>query len=508
MTAAQSVSTKTADAGQQWMTRRLRLRRDLQFSCTEQQARPVYLIEDHRRCKFFYVGVVEFHFIQRLDGTRTCRQAFDETVRQFPEGGFDSDSMQAICNWLIQTGLLSADGPGLVQRLVQVHTLQKKHQRMSWLNPLMIRIPLFRPDGLLTRLAPKFGWLFSPWMAAIWTLVAAVAFREVTARWQQICSKSDGLLSPDTWLWTLVGWFFLKVVHETAHGIACKKYGGHIGAAGIQFILFTPLAFIDVTSSWRFRSRWQRIVVGAAGMYAELFLAFLAALVWVWNPDSTWGDLCFRVFVLSGVTTVLFNANPLMRYDGYYILSDLLDIPNLYQRAQQKLGSWILRLISSKPLPNPQNTRTESIVLSVYGVAALFWRITLTLSILLVASSLFYGAGIVLAIIGLVMWYGPKLVHLAHWLKRVDRSKLRQRPALLIGAITATIFFVFGVFLAAPAVKSAPCLVQYKDESVILRRVQWIPVGNLRARWPARRSRDHAVSRPEPRTLAGASGIA
>jgi len=142
--------------------------------------------------------------------------------------------------------------------------------------------------------------------------------------------QGQSVLAPDNLVLLYVGLILAKAVHEFGHAMACRRFGGEVHVMGIMFMVFTPMPYVDVTSAWAFRSRWQRILVGGAGMLTELFLAALATFIWANTGAGTLHSLTYNMMFVASVSTVLFNANPLMRFDGYYILADLLDIPNLY----------------------------------------------------------------------------------------------------------------------------------------------------------------------------------
>ena len=156
--------------------------------------------------------------------------------------------------------------------------------------------------------------------------------------WQRFSAGSAGILAPGNWWSLAAAWFVLKLGHEISHAAVCKKYGGTVREMGLIFILFAPVAYVDVTSCWRFSSKWHRIHTAAAGMYAELFLAALA--VFGWSAESAVVQhLLHNVVFMASLTTILFNANPLMRFDGYYLLTDLVDVPNLYSQGTQWVQS-------------------------------------------------------------------------------------------------------------------------------------------------------------------------
>ena len=182
---------------------------------------------------------------------------------------------------------------------------------------------------------PWLGWCFSFPALVGWCVVIGWALCDLAIHSQRLSESTSGVLAVGNWLWLGVAWVGLKVLHECGHAVACKRLGGEVREAGVIFVLLAPLAYVDVTSTWRLRSKWARIQVAAAGMYVELFVAALATLVWARTPTSVLNQVCLNVMTTAGVMTVLFNANPLMRFDGYYIVSDLLELPNLYTQGQQ-----------------------------------------------------------------------------------------------------------------------------------------------------------------------------
>ena len=285
--------------------------------------------------------------------------------------------------------------------------------------------------------------------------------------WDAMGHASAGILSDFGWLWMLIFWLLLKVIHEAAHGIACRKYGGEVPEAGVLFLLFTPMAYVNVTSMWRFASRWQRIVVASAGMYLELLLAFVSVLVWS-QTEGIIADFAFQIFIMASVTTILFNANPLMRFDGYFILSDILGIANLYPKGTRWFGDRLKSLLLGTPKTPNIVPRDEFWRCSIYGIMAFCWKILISVSLTIGASVLLPNFGIFLAVIGASLWIamplvqqyqqtlGSKAIH--------EVSRLRVlKSAVVIASATVLLFF----FLRAPATKSVPAVVQFSDETVL-----------------------------------------
>ena len=199
--------------------------------------------------------------------------------------------------------------------------------------------------------------------------------------------SSQVVFSRDNW-WVLVAaWLGLKIVHETAHAVACRKFGGTVTQAGVFLLLLVPVPYVDVTSAWRFADKWQRIIVAAAGMYVEFFVAAVATFVWANAESAETCSVAQSVIAMAAIGTLLFNGNPLMRFDGYYILSDWLEIPNLAGRGNQYLIGLAERLaFGTRRTPNlaPRERR----IVAAYAVLSLAWRLFAYTTLLLAFGAL------------------------------------------------------------------------------------------------------------------------
>ncbi len=275
----------------------------------------------------------------------------------------------------------------------------------GWLNPLFLRIPLLNPDRLLTRCLPWFRWTLTPAAFGGWLVICLLAWGGVWLHHDRFAASVPTILAANNWLFLLLAWVLLKTVHEFYHGLVCKKYGGYVPRCGLVLILFSPVAFVDVTSSWRFRSKWHRIYTAAAGMYVELFVASLAAIVWMWTEVGWLNQFCHNLVAMAGVSTLLFNGNFLMRFDGYYILSDLFGYQNLYGTGQKYLRYFWRRYVMGVSADALVETGRKLQFVRVYAWAALAWRLLFYVGVLLIAAAMFHGAGIVLAVFAGVCWF-------------------------------------------------------------------------------------------------------
>ncbi len=460
---------------------RLRLRTEVEIGHNPAKPGGTSVVEDRLRGKFFEIGNRERNIIEQFDGTRTVA----EIASGLPAGGADPAELQAqnvqtvlsIAQWLIQQNLaVIADGDNTTRLLNQFRVMENQ-RTLALINVLCVKFTLLNPSHLLEKSRGLAQILFHPLCALAWCVLALVALGVCVGRWDEIAGGYAGILSGYRWVWLLLAWVGLKVVHESGHALACYRYGGRVTQAGVLLLLFTPMAWVDVSSCWKFNSRWQRIVVSFAGMYFELAIAFAAIIAWSMLPaSSAVRDICFNVFLMASVTTVLFNANPLMRFDGYFMLTDSINIVNLYTKGQMWVRSLWSRIFFGIALPtgSPQSNAgpTERAMVPVYGILAAVWRLLIGVSLIIAASAMFYGAGILLALVAGVCWYGvPVAKSMTKMIAAAQSDSVNWRRFGTSLTVVLAVIAGCGWLLQSPATQSAPAVVRLKDERV-MRAVQ------------------------------------
>ena len=300
-----------------WRQVVLNLRPNLKFEQRTIKGSQFVVIEDVARGKFFQVGMDEYQFIAAVDGDTSIEQIAIKLNTSVAGQGSDVGPVDLlaqrgvmVAQWLVQSNLAYSDAMDSAGRLDSQQRSLNRAKLMGWINPISFKTKLFNPNRLLDTLQPWCQWCFHWSVLVAWLILAAMSVWIVLTRWSELSSASFGILSGNRWIWMLGLWLALKVVHELAHGIACKRYGGDVPEAGILFLLFTPMAYVNVTSMWRFSSRWHRIIVAAAGMYVELMISFASLIIWS-RSTGVLADIAFETFLMASVTTILFNANPL-----------------------------------------------------------------------------------------------------------------------------------------------------------------------------------------------------
>ena len=448
---------------------KLSLRRELSFHLQEYQDEPCYLIEDELNSRYFRIGLPEYHFISLLDGSTSVAQAVAQTASKLGDQAISESDALTICKWLLDSNLASTEASRTCNRLIESHESTARRQTFQKLNPVTPKFPLFNPNRLLGVIHSSVGWLFSFPLFMVWLAVVASAAYHVTANWSSATQHASTVFSADNWIWLALTWLGLKLIHEIAHGVVCKRFGGNVRQAGLVLIVLLPLPYVDVTSSWRFLSKWHRIFVAAAGMYAEIFVAAVAALIWSQVEPGVIKQQCYNIMIAGSITTFVFNANPLMRFDGYYMLTDWLEMPNLGTHGQQLLRWAGKRFYLGLNVKKPTWPEQRSGLIASYAVLAFIWRILICVGLILAAEAMFFGAGIVLALLAgflWVVWPIGKLLRFVLIGNETEQKPSTIRFCLLTGTLVALGWSVFN-YLPWYARVQAPAIVDYATRSEV-----------------------------------------
>lgn len=393
------------------------------------RGRTWHVVADPASNQFFRLNEAAYRFVALLDGRRTVAEAWTICNDQLGDDAPTQPESIQLLGQLYTSNLLIAELPPDAAGLFGRYHKRITREIQSYLmNIMFLRIPLLDPDRFLDRWIAAAGWLFSWFGGLLWMALLLTGGYFLAGRWDELTDQTRSVFDQMTLMANLPAMYgamiVTKVLHEFGHAFACKKFGrqngtgGEVHAMGVMFLIFTPLPYVDASSSWAFRSKWHRIVVGLGGMYIELALAAIAAIVWANSGDGTLAkSLSYYVIFIAGVSTVLFNANPLLRYDGYYILSDLLEMPNLWQRSRQYVYYLVKRYAWGVRRPfNPANTGGEKAWLCGYGIASTIYRFVVCFGILYFIADRFFILGAVLAMVAIIAWVLVPLGKFVHYL--------------------------------------------------------------------------------------------
>ncbi len=437
-----------------------RLSSTVQISRQHFRGMPWHVVQDHTNNAFFRLAEPAYRFIGLLDGKRTVGDAWKITNEQLGDEAPTQGEVIQLLGQLYTANLLQADVPADTHTLFSRYKQRKQREITSYLmNIMFARIPIFDPDAFLNRWIGLLGWIFSPYGFVVWIILIALGIHSVmqVQGWQtEITSRASGLLNPDNLILLYIAFALIKACHEMGHAISCKKFGrqsgtgGEVHVIGIMFLVFTPVPYVDASSSWALRNKYHRAIVGAAGMWVELGIASIAAMVWAWSDPSyvSLRGFAYNVMFVASFSTVVFNANPLLRYDGYYILSDLLEIPNLATRSKEFVFYLVKRYAWGVRHPrNPAHSPSEKVWLAVYAVASFGMRIIVTFSIMFYLTGVLNGTLIILAtamaIAGLLTRLFVPIGKFIHYLAtnpELGRSRVRAiltSGFVILGALAA-----------------------------------------------------------------------
>lgn len=429
-----------------------------------------YVIQDQSGGKYHRLSPAAYALVQGMDGAQTVQALWE---RANTSSADDACTQNEVVDLLVQ--LHAAD-------LLQPDTspdsaaLFERYRKKRWatikqylLNPMSLKLPLFDPDAALNRMAPYLAWCFSGWGGLLWLAVVLPALLLAAQHWGELTlNLSDQVLSSSNLLVMAVVFPLVKLLHELGHAVATKVWGGVVHEMGLMFLVFAPVPYVEASSSSAFPSKYRRAMVAAAGMVVELFLAALALYVWLLAEPGIVRAIAYNVMVVAGVSTLIVNGNPLLRYDGYYILTDLIELPNLAQRGQKYLAYlWDRHVFGVHDLTPPQETASEKRWLFWYTPLAWCYRVFVTLSIILFIAGEFFIFGVLLALWGLVtligtpLWKAYKHVVSSPGLQR----RRSQAVRLSLGLVMAILMLAFVVPM--PLYTRAEGVVWLPDRAIV-----------------------------------------
>lgn len=361
-----------------------------------------------------------------------------------------NSSPEELISWiasLCTTGVVSLQSDGDAEMLFQHYCRQKKARRFQSIkNPLAVKVPLHNPDVWLAGVVQRLRWLFC--RHALYAALAVIVVGIVASIVNFDSIKEEFIRtaqSPTHWWLYVVMYPALKALHEFAHAALIKRWGGAVHEMGITFLVLMPIPYIDASDAWMFSKKSQRILVSAAGMLAECVVASLALCVFLTVEPGVIRNLAFALFVMGSLSTLLFNANPLLKFDGYYMLQDWLDIPNLASRSfaycRYLARRYLFRVGQAR---SPSFAHHERRWLIAYGVLSAMYRCFITMVIALFLASHFLALGVGLALYALYQLLIKPMTGLVQYLRSAaELDGVRSRAAsVCVGLFTVALITV------------------------------------------------------------------
>jgi putative peptide zinc metalloprotease protein len=409
-----------------------------------------YVLEDRVSRRMHRFNPVAHYAIGLMDGRHTVQEIWDSSTTRFGDDAPTQDEMIRLLGQLHAAEVLQSE---VMPDVAELLRRAKKGKRTTWkqnlLSPLALRIPLFDPDRFLERWLPWYRPLFGWFGAIAWLLVVGAAALAAAAHWPELARDfSDRVLAPQNLLLMWLTFPVLKLLHEFGHACATRAWDGEVHEMGVMFLVLMPIPYVDASAASAFRETRRRVVVGAAGMIVEVFIASIALFLWLEVQPGIVKAVLYNVMLIAGISTVLFNGNPLLRYDGYYILADLIQIPNLRNRANQYLGHLVETKLFGLQLPEIEAGRGERRWFVFFAIASFLYRTFIMLAIAVFIASEYMFLGVLLALwAGITAFVLPVARGIGYL---VGHSRLRRHRVRAIATSAAVAGAAALLLLALP----------------------------------------------------------
>lgn len=443
-----------------------------------------WIVEDPVALKYFRLRDEECFVLKSLVGGITLGELRHQFNEHFHPLKLGLRQLNRFLFHLHELGLIVSDTRGQGDVLSQRNRLNhRKRILSSCTNPLAIRIPGIAATQWIDHIYPKVRILFSRPAIAFWILLVFFATSLVAINYGAFQSRlptfSD-FFSPSTAIWFAVALILSKALHELGHALVSKHLGGNCREIGIIFLAFVPTLYCDVSDAWRMPNRWHRILVSMAGIFTEMVLASFVTLVWWFSEPGELQALALRVLFLCSISTLLFNINPLVRCDGYYVLSDLTDTPNLWQESRAQWRRALMSWFSGQPMVAPQHIpRNHILPLIAYAAGSTAYCLALIAGILWMAFQILepYGlASLAWILSGIVVtgYIAPSCYAIAKLVASPTRRRELRIKKVATATIIASVLVTVLFLLPLPNRITAPFIIELRDARPIFAPVSGI----------------------------------
>ena len=443
------------------------LRSEIRVTRTVFRGDASYIVRDPITMQAHRLAPAEYQVFVALQSETTLGDVFDNLLKAGEVARDDEESFYEFVLHLYRIGLLNLpipDHSSLYQRFELKQSMARRQKIMGF---LFMQVPLVAPDGFLDRTHRYVRGLFSRAGIAVWCALMLMVTVIAAARWSDLTRPLLTLLDLGNLPWLAAILITLKVLHELGHAYACKHFGGRVPEMGAIFIVGTPCAYVDASAAWGFPNKMHRIFVSLAGMYVEMAIGSFALLVWAMTDASFVNSLAYQTFMMSTVVTVLFNVNPLMRYDGYYVLSDLVEVPNLRAKSQARVLAWLKRIALGVQVEPDGMRRGIGAFLTGFGIASAIYKFTLVVGICALIATKVYFLGIALAGFYLATTVGGMLMKVVNFLWRSDETAPVRARAATVGIAVAGIVPAAVVAVPLPLPARPTGIVTALEETVL-----------------------------------------
>jgi putative peptide zinc metalloprotease protein len=409
-----------------------------------------YILQDSVTGRHHRFTPAAYQVITMMDGQHEVQVIWDAVMSQLGDDAPTQGEMIQLLGQLHAVDALQCDiSPDTEELFRRYQQTERRKWKQRLMTPLAIRLPLFDPDQFLLRYLHWVRPLFSWWAAITWVVIVGLAMLMAGAHWHELTYDiTTQALSPWNLLVLWLVYPLVKGLHELGHAFATRIWGGEVHEIGVLFLVFIPIPYVEASAASAFADKRKRIVVGAAGMIVELFLAAMALFIWLNTESGFIHTLAFNVMLIGGVSSLLFNGNPLLRFDGYYILADALEMPNLGTRANRYLGYLVERYVFKLENASYQTSSPkERAWLIGYSVASYLYRVVIIFAIALFVAGEFFIIGVLLAAWTVITQLLLPILKLGQHVLTGDRLRPQRARAIttsvgLLGLLLILLFVI------------------------------------------------------------------
>lgn len=339
-----------------------------------------YVVKDPLKTQYFRFSLEEYEIIELFNGERTLKEIVEVYNKNYPNREIDLEIIEDYRNNLEEMNLLTKSKKDMNVMLVEKVKEMREFQLLSKKGSLLYRrFPIVDPDKFFDRIIPHIGWIWSKGFLLFSSLIMLAAVAIIFSNWDrfnegmyQLFSFSEMSMANLFFLWVII--YATIAMHEVGHGLTCKYYGGEVHEIGFLLLFFQPCLYCNVNDAWLFDKKWKQIMVTIAGGYVEFFIGSICAFIWVLTSENSMiNTLSFQVMTICSLSTVFFNFNPLIKLDGYYLLSDFLEVPNLKEDSAKYLKLWVKKTIFRMPVEEFYASQRDKRILLMYGAASATW---------------------------------------------------------------------------------------------------------------------------------------
>lgn len=410
-----------------------------------------YIYRDETSGRTHRFSRLTHNVINLMNGRHSTTQIWQKLNEHLGDNAPSQANLTQLLSYLHTSDLLATDVAGDASELASRSREQSKNElKKRFSNPLALRIKIFNPDAFLERTLGYVQWAFNPWCGFALFIIISLALIFASINWQALVADASRVgFSKENLILLALVYPFVKLLHELGHAYAVKKWHGEVNEIGILFLVLMPVPYVDASASATFPQKSRRIVVSAAGIIVEMLLASLALFLWLASEDGLVKQLALNVILIGGLSTLLFNGNPLLRYDGYYVLADGLGIPNLAARSNKYIGYLIHRFgFGMKTAVSPAHDGVEKYWLFTYSIVSFFYRMFILVYIVLFLADTFFILGAALACWAVI---SQLVLPMARTISRTAQSpsvKTHRRRAILASSCIGVL--VYGLVFTLP----------------------------------------------------------